>query len=296
MKLDFPAFERHLKNFDFGKLFVEVLGWNHPSSAERAWQASNVPAIDFQYRAVGELGGVMALQVVMGSGVGSVELGQWPDEAMRTKAWKVLSVRHAENILIFTDKTEKASQSQWYWVKRDKHAETGKPKLTPRRHDYFRGQPVDLFASKLQAMVVELSELDSAGRMPVLEAARRIASALDVDKTTKKFFTAYQQQHLELLSHIEGIDDERDKRWYASVLLNRLMFVWFMQKKGFLAVTSAKPFNPDYDYLQTQLKTCQSEDAAKGKNRFFGEFLNALFFEAFAKAETERSQIGRAHV
>ncbi len=289
MKLDFPAFERHLKNFDFGKLFVEVLGWNHPSSAERAWQASNVPAIDFQYRAVGELGGVMALQVVMGSGVGSVELGQWPDEAMRTKAWKVLSVRHAENILIFTDKTEKASQSQWYWVKRDKHAETGKPKLTPRRHDYFRGQPVDLFASKLQAMVVELSELDSAGRMPVLEAARRIASALDVDKTTKKFFTAYQQQHLELLSHIEGIDDERDKRWYASVLLNRLMFVWFMQKKGFLAVTSAKPFNPDYDYLQTQLKTCQSEDAAKGKNRFFGEFLNALFFEAFAKAETERS-------
>jgi hypothetical protein len=285
MKLDFPAFERHLKNFDFGKLFVEVLGWNHPSSADRAWQASNVPAIDFQYRAVGELGGVMALQVVMGS----AELGQWPDEAMRTKAWKALSVRHAENILIFTDKVEKASQSQWYWVKRDKHAETGKPKLTPRRHDYFRGQPVDLFASKLQAMVVELSELDSAGRMPVLEAARRIASALDVDKTTKKFFTAYQQQHLELLSHIEGVDDERDKRWYASVLLNRLMFVWFMQKKGFLAVTSAKPFNPDYDYLQTQLQKCQSQDAAKGKNRFFGEFLNALFFEAFAKAETERS-------
>ena len=284
MKLDFPAFERHLKNFDFGKLFVEVLGWNHPSSADRAWQASNVPAIDFQYRAVGELGGVMALQVV---------IDQWPDEAMRTKAWKALSIRHAENILIFTDKVDKASQSQWYWVKRDKHAETGKPKLTPRRHDYFRGQPVDLFASKLQAMVVELSELDSAGRMPVLEAARRIASALDVDKTTKKFFTAYQQQHLELLSHIEGIDDERDKRWYASVLLNRLMFVWFMQKKGFLAITSTKPlnseFHPDYDYLQTQLQKCQSQDAAKGKNRFFGEFLNALFFEAFAKAETERS-------
>ena len=287
MKLDFPAFERHLKNFDFGKLFVEVLGWNHPPPADREWQASKVPAIDFQYRAVGELGGVMALQVVMSS----AELGQWPDEAMRTKAWKALSVRHAENILIFTNKMDRASQSQWYWVKRDKHPETGKPKLIPRRHDYFRGQPVDLFASKLQAMVVELSELDSAGRMPVLEAARRIASALDVDKTTKKFFTAYQQQHVELLSHIEGIDDEKAKRWYASVLLNRLMFVWFMQKKGFLAITSTFPFNPDYDYLPTQFQKCQSQDAIKGKNRFFGEFLNALFFEAFAKAETERSPI-----
>jgi hypothetical protein len=50
-------------------------------------------------------------------------------------------------------------------------------------------------------------------------------------KTTTKFFNAYQQQHLELLQHIDGIDNERDKRWYASVLLNRLMFVWFLQKK-----------------------------------------------------------------
>ncbi|MEI2813638.1 MAG: DNA methyltransferase [Burkholderiaceae bacterium] len=64
-----------------------------------------------------------------------------------------------------------------------------------------------------------------------------------------------------------------------------------MQKKGFLATTIAKPFKPDYDYLQNQLKTCQKEDASKGKNRFFGEFLNALFFEAFAKAEIDRSPI-----
>ena len=137
---------------------------------------------------------------------------------------------------------------------------------------------MDLFASKLQAMVVELSELDAAGRLPVLEAARRIQAALDVDKTTKKFFTAYEHQHLELLSHIKGIESERDKRWYASVLLNRLMFVWFMQKKLFLDGGNA-------DYLQTKLAASQQ----RGTNRFFGEFLNALFFEAFAKPEADRS-------
>ncbi len=54
---------------------------------------------------------------------------------------------------------------------------------------------MDLFASKLQAMVVELSELDASGRMPVLEAARRIQAALDVEATTKRFFSRYAEQH-----------------------------------------------------------------------------------------------------
>lgn len=273
-QLDFPAFERHLKAFDFQRLFVDVLGWN-VASAERDWQADQAGDTAYSHRTVAELGGVVAIQVVVDSG--------WPDENQRGKVWKHVAHSHAENLLIFTNQPTGASQSQWYWVKRDKHPETGKPRLTSRRHDYFKGQPVDLFASKLQAMVVELSELDTAGRLPVLEAARRIQAALDVDKTTKKFFTAYQQQHLELLSHIQGIDNERDKRWYASVLLNRLMFVWFMQKKFFLDGGNA-------DYLRTKL----AESQVRGKDRFFGEFCNALFFEAFAKPEADRSPAAKA--
>lgn len=273
-QLNFPAFETHLKAFDFQRLFVDVLGWN-VASTERDWQPDRASDTVYSHRTVAELGGVVAIQVVVDGG--------WPDEAQRLKVWKHVAHSHAENLLIFTNQQTNASQSQWYWVKRDKHPETGKPRLTSRRHDYFKGQPVDLFASKLQAMVVELSELDTAGRLPVLEAARRIQAALDVDKTTKKFFNAYQQQHLELLSHIQGIDNERDKRWYASVLLNRLMFVWFMQKKFFLDGGNA-------DYLRTKL----AESQQRGQNRFFGEFLNALFFEAFAKPEVDRSTTAKA--
>jgi hypothetical protein len=276
-KLDFPSFEKHLKAFDFASLFTDVLGWNH-APTDRAWQADTAADLAFCRRTVAELGGVVAIQVVLKG----TESGGWPDEQQRLRIWKHIAQSHNENLLIFTEQQNAPSQSQWYWVKRDKHPDTGKPRLTSRRHEYFRGQPVDLFASKLQAMVVELSELDSTGRLPVLEAARRIAAALDVDKTTKKFFTAYQQQHLELLAHIQGIDNERDKRWYASVLLNRLMFVWFMQKKGFLA-------NQSFDYLREQL--LKSEQ--RGPNRFFGEFLNALFFEAFAKPEADRSPQAR---
>lgn len=273
-KLDFAGFETHLSAFDFARLFIDVLGWNRPD-AERDWQLDVVGGTSLDRRTVAELGGVVAIQVVVDGG--------WPDESQRMRVWKHIAHSHAENLLIFTDQKDKASQSQWYWVKRDKHPETGKPRLTARRHEYFRGQPVDLFASKLQAMVVELGELDTAGRLPVLEAARRIQAALDVDKTTKKFFAAYEQQHLELLAHIKGIENERDKRWYASVLLNRLMFVWFLQKKFFLDGGNA-------DYLRAKL----GESQQRGPNRFFGEFLNALFFEAFAKPEADRSKQAKA--
>lgn len=276
--LDFSAFEEHLAAFDFVRLFIDVLGWNRASS-ETAWQNDTAGDTAFSRRTVAELGGVVAIQVVLDAG--------WPDEQQRLRVWKHIASRHAENLLIFTDKQTGASQSQWYWVKRGKHPETGKPRLTPRRHEYFKGQPVDLFASKLQSMVVELSELDAAGRLPVLEAARRIAAALDVEKTTKKFFTAYQQQHLALLEHIQGIDNERDKRWYASMLLNRLMFVWFLQKKGFLQDQNG---SQRFDYLREQLQKSEQ----RGANRFYGEFLSALFFEAFAKPEADRSPEARA--
>ncbi|GHU33738.1 hypothetical protein AGMMS50256_26240 [Betaproteobacteria bacterium] len=268
MAFDFRKFQQYLGQFEFEPLFVDVLGWNRP--AQRNWEANSVGETAFQQRSVAELSGVAVLHIVAEGG--------WPDEALRNKVWREVAKRHHENLLIFTDAKDKPAQSLWYWVKRGKDADTGKPKLTPRRHEYFRGQPVDLFASKLQAMVVELSELDASGRIPVLEVARRMESALDVEKTTKKFFKEYQEQHLGLLESIEGIDDERDRRWYASVVLNRLMFVWFLQKKSFLA-------DGDFDYLPKRL----AESKQRGKDKFFGEFLDALFFEAFAKPADDRS-------
>lgn len=273
-KLDLPSFQKHLAAFNFNALFVDVLGWEHPPRGGRDWQADQIKGIAFSQRMVAQLAGVAVLQIVTGQG--------WPDEAQRMAIWRHVSQSHHENLLIFTESKDAPSQSLWYWIKRGKDADTGKPRTTARRHEYFRGQPVDLFASKLHAMVVELSELDATGRIPVLEVARRMAAALDVEKTTKRFFTRYQEQHQALLDAIEGIDDERDRRWYASVILNRLMFVWFLQKKFFLD-------GGDADYLPKKLE----ESKARGKDRFFGEFLNALFFEAFAKPEDQRSATGK---
>ena len=83
-------------------------------------------------------------------------------------------------------------------------------------------------------MVFDISDFDEAGNVPLVEVADRLKEALDIERVTKKFYTEFQDQHLEFLNLIKGIDDERDRRWYASVLLNRLMFIYFLQRKFFL--------------------------------------------------------------
>lgn len=199
-------------------------------------------------------------------------MGASPDAKTRAAIHKDIAKLHHENLLIFLD--QKRTQSLWYWVKR----EDGKSYA--REHLYTKGQPGDLFLSKLGAMVVDLSDFDETGAVPVVEVASRLKSALDVEKVTKKFYKEFSEQHLAFLELIQGIDDERQRRWYASVLLNRLMFIYFLQRKHFLD-------NGNLNYLQDKL----TESYQKlGKDKFFSVFLKALFFEGFAKPKEQRSQ------
>ncbi len=66
-------------------------------------------------------------------------------------------------------------------------------------------------------------------------------------------------------------------------MLNRLMFIYFIQKKGFL--------DGDPDYLRTQ---AGGEPGGRGTDRFYRDFLCPLFFEGFASDRSERSAADRA--
>ncbi|WP_225225816.1 hypothetical protein [Komarekiella delphini-convector] len=140
----------------------------------------------------------------------------------------------------------------------------------------MKGQPGGLFLSKLGSLVIEIAELES-GEPTVIEIAHKLQKALDVEPVTKKFYKEFQEQHQQFLQFVKGISNETDRRWYTSVILNRLMFVYFLQRKGFID-------NQNLDYLQNKLEQSQQ----KGEDLFYDEFLQALFFESFAKPETDR--------
>ena len=270
MRLNVARTRQYLQSFDFTPLFVE-LGWNRAPHALRAADAEARGGLRFHRTPVAVLSGIHVFEITVSNGV-------VPDAKGRAAIHAAVSILAAENLLIFTDAAR--TQSLWYWVKR----EDGK--AHPRPHLYVKGQPGDLFLSKLASLLVDISELDAKGNIPLTTVARRLKDALDVEGVTKDFYRDFQTQHLAFLDLIEGIPDARDRRWYASVLLNRLMFVWFLQKKGFLDV--GKKTDGDREYLPSQFAASERV----GKNRFFSHFLRDLFFEGFAKPEEKRAAIG----
>jgi hypothetical protein len=264
MPINLNKSRQYLQEFDFVSLFVEELGWSVPPSNEAT--EFKFEGKIFYRQGVAELAGVMILEITSAD-------GEIPDAKVRANLQKEISKLYLENLLIFLDGDRK--QSLWYWVKREGN------KQYRRDHLYVKGQSGDLFLSKLGALVVDLKDWES-GNVSVLNAARRLKDSFDIDRVTKEFFKEFQSLHGDFLSEIKGKgieDNESDRRWYASILLNRLMFVYFLQRKYFLD-------NGDEQYLQNKLKAIKKE----GLDCFYVDFLKPLFFEGFGKPESERPE------
>jgi hypothetical protein len=257
----FKQAKDRLSEFDFHRLFIEVLGWNQPSN-DRA-EPVVVEDITYERQRIAEMSAVPVFEVTAPD-------GDIPKGEERAKIYKAIAESFAENLLIFVNGDR--TRSLWYWAKREGS------KFYPRTDSYIKGQPVDLLLSKIGGLKIELDELDEDGNLPTFEVADRLQKSLDVEKVTKKFYQEFQLEHQEFLEYVQGIDNEADRRWYTSVILNRLMFVYFLQKKGFIN-------NNDLKYLRKKL----TESQRRGPDRFYHEFLETLFFEGLAKPERDRA-------
>ncbi|MCA2653007.1 DNA methyltransferase [Microcystis sp. M061S2] len=258
MSLNFSRTRDLLSNFQFGELFIEELGWSHP----RAKKTISITVDNQEYpcQRIAEVSGVAVLEVT------TTDI---PDAKLRRDIHQQVIERIAENLLIFVDGGR--TRSLWYWVKREGS------KSYIRDHLYIKGQPGDLFLGKLAELVLDITDFED-GEPSVVEVAHRLQKGFDIEKITKKFYQEFQREHLQFLPFIQGIDRESDRKWYTSVILNRLMFVYFLQRKGFI--------DNDFNYLQNQLQASQR----RGKNLFYRQFLQTLFFQAFAKPESQRDE------
>lgn len=130
--------------------------------------------------------------------------------------------------------------------------------------EYETAEKADFLFSKIEDLSFSLSESTT-----IVDVKERVQGtfAVNSEKITKDFYSGFKKEHNAFAAFITGIDDNldlktnRNKQWYASVMLNRMMFCYFIQKKGFL--------NGDFDYLRNKLEWCQRE---KGENRFFKSF------------------------
>ncbi|MEO8391425.1 MAG: DNA methyltransferase [Chloroflexota bacterium] len=254
-----------LQSFDFRTLFIEEMGWSQVPSGRSVLMVVN--GEQFLRTPIAQMSGVTVFEIIPSDAKSNVI----PDRKTRTVIYKEIEGLSHENLLIFLDNGKQRTQSLWYWVKREGN------KRTPREHLYLKDQPGDLFLSKLDSMVIELDELREDGTIAITKVTEKLSSSLDVERVTRKFYGEFSTLRVQFIDFIEGIDNKDDRFWYASVLLNRLMFVYFMQEKGFIQNNTR--------YLEDKLRASQ----ARGVNLYYSEFLQALFFEGYAKPWRDRS-------
>ena len=262
MQIDRDRTRQLLKDFKFESLLVD-LGWDRPrGEIVTEIREQGVDENGYLLTAIAEKRG-MAVFLCPARADGSI-----PDYATRRKIQREAAKSVHENLIIYTD--EEQDTQIWQWVKR----EPGKP-LACREHRYHHGQSGESLIQKLEAIAFSLDEEEG---LTLPDVTGRVRAAFDMERITKRFYDRFKTEHNQFLNFLEGIPDQEMERWYASVMLNRLMFIYFIQKKSFL--------NDDPDYLRTKL----GESQLNGNDQYYTDFLCPLFFEGFAKPESERSR------
>ncbi|MBI2856756.1 MAG: SAM-dependent methyltransferase, partial [Chloroflexi bacterium] len=262
MPVDVEQLRRHLQAFDLPRLLVEDLGWNRYPARPVSVQ---VEGSTYTLEPAAEKKGFAVY--VCGPGPD----GLVPPYPVRRKIERQAAKVAYEHMIIFADGPR--TMQVWQWVKR----EGGKPAAC-REQEYRKGQRGDALVQRLQRLAFELEEEE---RLSIPLVALRVQQALDAEKVTKRFYERFKKELETFRSFIQGIAVQGDREWYASLMLNRMMFVYFIQKQGFL--------DGDPNYLRNRLKRVQ-ERTGKGRfQQFYRLFLLRLFHEGLGQPEAMRA-------
>lgn len=117
---------------------------------------------------------------------------------------------------------------------------------------------------------LEFTIADHKKGVTLADVRDRVHGHFDATNVTKKFYDRFELEHGDLAKAIVGVPED-DRVDYATTLLNRLMFLYFMQKKEFL--------NGDPLYLEHTLKRVQELRGTDQYYSFYRDALLPLFFD-----------------
>lgn len=249
-----------VQEFNWEQVFRSSLKWTKPTDKVRTEMVDNER---FTLIPIADTGG-MQVYVVRSAD------GKLPPRPTRNKLEIRLRRTQVEHILVFEDAAKTHAVLQW--VKR------GQQGRRAREFAYRRGESGEPLLQKLQGIAFDINDFDAKGQIEISKVTARVSKNLDVEHVTRKFYDEFKRQREDFQKFLRGIPIESDQRWYVSVMLNRLMFIYFIQAKGFL--------NNNTDYLRERLEWSKKE---LGANRYYKEFLRVLFFQGFALEPGQRS-------
>ena len=250
-----PQFLNLIRQGDFKELFVTELGWN------RYRGHAQLPPIfvddkEYNITAIAERSGFQILYS---------EVDEIPTQSMAKKIDTKLRRQALDYICIYRLR----GTAHDLWVV---------PVRTNEKRDLvlveYDNANAEVVFQKIDGITFDFDEQTN---IVDLRSKVQTAFAVNSEKITKDFYAGFKKQHKAFAEFITGIDDyvdtknNRNKQWYASVMLNRLMFCYFIQKKGFL--------NLDVDYLRNKLNYVRANEGEDKFYNFYRSFLRILFHD-----------------
>lgn len=239
----------------FLELFVSELGWNR-FRGQSQLPAITIDEVDYCFTTIAERNGFQIL---------TCNVNTIPTNTICKKIDTKLRRQANDYIAIF----QLGNTQHHLWVV---------PVKTNEKRDlvfveYETAEKADLLYSKIEGFSFNLGEETN-----IVDLRSKVQGvfAVNSEKITKDFYSGFKKEHTAFVKFISGIDDNiadkdnKNKNWYTSIMLNRLMFCYFIQKKGFL--------NLDFDYLRHKLEWVRTE---QGENRFFCSFYKGFLVQLF---------------
>lgn len=242
-----------LNGGELRSLFIGVLGWDHVTGGTVTYHDPDSGTV------------LRAVPIAQKRGIPVYLCDSIPSSDAVAGLERLAGARTVERLMIFTDGTTQI----WRWPETRR---SGGTRYVTHRHAVGSRHP-DL----LQRLAAASFTLEEEPSLTILTVRQRLQASFNADRVTARFYNEFQERQQSLCEEITGIPGESETSWYSSLLLNRLMFIYFMQRKGFL--------NDDLNYLRTSLTAIQ---ALQGPDRFYEyyrDFLIPLFHDGLEADE-----------
>ena len=222
-------------------VFTELLGWDASNSQNRNFEFDGV---SFSIQPIVELNNFNFI---------SVSCSKTPTPESLRLVQREISKISTEYLAIY----EYEGTKKWRWPKRSSGGGTSFETVE------IKGDSLPLYvAQRLAALKVTANQRKA---LTIAAVRDTVAGQFDTSKVTKQFFDKFKKEHLHLSKAIQGLPSDEASSEYSSLLLNRLMFLYFFEKKGFL--------NNDLNYLRTCLAKLQE---LQGENKFYSFYKDIL--------------------
>ncbi len=255
MSITRQKLEELIKQENFTEIFLySGLGW------DQAERTEPLP-IEFQFAETSYKFDINYVAQKRGFIVCVTKSDEMPTKVLRQKLERELSKVHYEHILILT-----AKNGEQKWMISRKLED--KP-IRLFEVGFVAEQMPEAIIQKLNGLAFSMSEERTLGIVDVSVRALD-AFAMNAEEVTRQFYEKFRYQLVQFQDFIRGLQAQIDKEQYAALMLNRLMFIYFIQKKNFL--------DNDVNYLKTRLLRSKKE---LGKNKYYQGFYRHFLINLF---------------